>query len=68
MPEMSGMDLLEKIREDKDLKSINVAFITSAQLTEKGKEEFHKLEVLDYIQKPVDFPEMVKRVEKILES
>lgn len=68
MPGMSGKELLEKIREDKDLKSLKVAFLTIAELTEKGKEEFHKMKVLDHIQKPVDFRDMVKRVEKILRS
>jgi len=66
MPNMSGREVLEKIRADKNLKSRKVAFLTVARFSEAGINTLKKLNALDYITKPFDNADLVKRVKKIL--
>ena len=65
MPEMSGRDLVDKIRADPQLKDLKLAFLTAAAFGEEGKEELRKLGALDYIQKPFDNEDLDQRVRKI---
>jgi len=66
MPEMSGREVCEKIRADKDLKDLKVAFFTVAAFREKGKKMLEELNVSDYITKPFDIDDLLKRVKKIV--
>ena len=66
MPIMSGRELVERIRADKKLKYLKVAFLTSATLSKAGLEEFKKMNVLDCITKPFDNEDFIKRVKKII--
>jgi two-component system alkaline phosphatase synthesis response regulator PhoP len=52
MPDMDGWEVLRKIKEDDQLKSIKVAMLTSINLTQDDmmREEFDMLE--DYVLKP----------------
>ncbi len=43
MPEMSGREVLQKIRADPKLKNQKVAFLTVVQLSETGKDVVEKL-------------------------
>ena len=67
MPEMSGREVCERIRQDDELKDIKVAFFTVAAFREQGKQMLKDLNVLDYITKPFDVDDLLKRVHKMLE-
>ena len=66
MPKMSGREVCEKIRADNKLKSIKVAFLTIAKLSKVGFKELNRMNVLDFIQKPFDNEDLIKRVKKII--
>lgn len=66
MPEMSGRELLKKIREDQNLKQTKCAMITVASFSDHGTDKLEKLDVDDYIKKPFDNDDLIKRVNKIL--
>ncbi len=66
MPEMSGREVLEKIRDDPKLKNQKVAFLTVIKLSEPGKDFVKKLKPIEYFQKPIDVADFRKRLKKIL--
>ena len=66
MPKMSGREVCEKIRADSKLKGIKIAFLTIAKLSKIGFEELNRMNVLDFIQKPFDNEDLIKRVKKII--
>lgn len=66
MPGMSGRELCEKIRADSKLKKLKVAFLTAATLSSTGMKELDKMKVLDYIKKPFEYKDLIKRVKKMI--
>ncbi len=66
MPEMTGRALADKIRADPKLKDLKLAFLTVALFGEVGREDLQKLGILDYIQKPFDNEDLVRRVKKMV--
>ena len=66
MPEMSGREVCEHIRQDDELKDLKVEFFTVAAFRGEGKQMLKDLQVLDYITKPFDIDDLVKRVRKML--
>ena len=66
MPDMSGRETIEKIRENPKTKNLKVAFLTVARFSETGKDTLEKMNVLDYITKPFDNDDLVKRVKKLV--
>jgi CheY-like chemotaxis protein len=66
MPGMSGRETTEKIRDNPDTKDLKIAFLTVARFSETGKETLENLNVLDYITKPFDNEDLVKRVKKLV--
>ncbi len=67
MPEMSGWDVYHRLKENPSWENIPVLFITAikeevAQLAKKIWDEEN------YIEKPFDIDELMKKVEKILRS
>jgi CheY-like chemotaxis protein len=66
MPEMSGREVCENIRKDTQLKDLKLAFLTVAAFGDYGKKILKDLNVLDYISKPYDIDDLLKRIEKIL--
>jgi CheY-like chemotaxis protein len=70
MPEMSGREVCETIRADKDpdLKDIKIAFFTVANFKEQGKQILNDLKVKDYITKPFDVDDLLNRVRTMLEQ
>ncbi len=66
MPEMTGRGLTAEIRADPKLKDLKLAFLTVASFGEVGREDLRKLEILDYIQKPFDNEDLVRRVKKMV--
>jgi len=64
MPRMDGIQVLEQLKSDKQLKSIPVVILTSSRET-KDLDDCYKLGVNAYVVKPVrfsDFYEAVKQV------
>lgn len=66
MPGMSGRETCEKIRKNPRTKNIKIIFLTVARLSYTGKDVLFKLNVSDYITKPFDNNDLVKRVKKVL--
>ena len=66
MPGMTGKETTKKIRENPKTKDIKIVFLSVARLSEVGKEELKNLKVLDYITKPFDNDELVRKVKRII--
>ena len=66
MPEMTGRDVADKIRSDPQLKDQKIAFLTVAVFGDVGREDLEALGALDYIQKPFDNDDFVKRIKKMI--
>ncbi|MCD6590868.1 MAG: response regulator [Candidatus Aenigmarchaeota archaeon] len=66
MPGMSGREVCERIRKDPKTKNLKIAFLTVAKFSEAGKDILKKMNVLDYITKPFDNDDLVRRVKKII--
>jgi len=66
MPLMSGRETTEKIRKNPKTKGLKVAFLTVARFSEVGKDMLKDLGVADYITKPFDNADLVKRVKKLV--
>ena len=66
MPGMSGREVCEKIRSDPKTKNLKVAFLTVAKFSETGRDVLKKMNVMDYITKPFDNDNLVKRVSKMV--
>lgn len=66
MPVMTGREILEKIRKNPKTRDLKVAFLTVVRFSEIGKEELKDLGVCDYITKPFDNNDLVRRVRKIV--
>jgi CheY-like chemotaxis protein len=65
MPGMSGREVCERIRKDPHTKDLKVAFLTVAKFSESGKYLLKKMNVSDYITKPFENADLVRRVKKI---
>jgi two-component system phosphate regulon response regulator PhoB len=66
MPGMSGREVCEKIRTDPKTKNLKIIFVTVARFSELGKTTLSKLKVSDYISKPFDNDDLIKRAKKAL--
>ncbi len=66
MPGMSGREVCERIRKDPKTRDMKVIFLTVAKFSDSGKNILKKLNVLDYITKPFDNQDLVRRVKKAL--
>jgi len=66
MPGMSGREVCENIRKNPKTKDLKVAFLTVAKFSETGKNVLKKMKVLDYITKPFDNDDLLKRIKKII--
>lgn len=66
MPGMSGRETCEKIRENPKTKGLKVIFLTVAKFSEAGKDILKKMNVSDYITKPFENADLVRRIKKVL--
>jgi len=64
LPSVSGIDLLRKVRERDDLRTTPVIVMTSSN-NPRDLEECRKLNVLNYITKPVTFTSFSKAVANV---
>lgn len=58
LPDMSGIEILRYIRQDKRLKNLTVVMVTSSRLTDE-RDECRRLGVLHYFEKPVEYRTML---------
>ncbi|MEN8120317.1 MAG: response regulator [Bacteroidota bacterium] len=66
MPNMNGVDLIKKLKKDKDLKGIPVIMATGVMTTVKHLQTALEAGAADYIRKPVDEVELVARTRSAL--
>ncbi|MEE9323116.1 MAG: response regulator [Candidatus Aenigmarchaeota archaeon] len=66
MPGLSGRRVCKRIRENPKTKNLKVAFLTVVKFSETGKGTLKDLNVVDYITKPFDNEDLVKRVKKLV--
>ena len=66
MPRLSGREVCERIRENPKTKDLKIAFLTVAQFSSTGKDILKKMHVLDYIAKPFDNTDLIRRIERAL--
>lgn len=59
MPEMSGIDVLKKLKQDGLLNKRKVVFFTASSLTDEEKEELKKIGALDATRKPFSKAELL---------
>lgn len=63
LPDMSGWDIFEKLKDRKDAK---FAFLSAIPVSADRMEQLEKAGVSDYITKPFRKDDLLKRVKKIL--
>jgi len=68
MPEMSGREVCDRIRNDQDIniRNVKIAFFTVAAFQDYGRQMLQKLNVLDYIVKPFDVDDFLRRIRKMI--
>jgi len=66
MPGMSGRETIEKIRKNPKTKDLKIIFLTVARFSETGKDTLKKMNILDYITKPFDNDDLIRRVKKLV--
>ena len=66
MPDMSGWEILKKIKEHPTWKSIPVIFLTAR--TDRVAKNAGGFLAEDYIEKPFKIPELKHRIDKVLEK
>jgi len=66
MPEMSGWDTFNKLKEHDEWRKIPVVFLTAR--TDKLAKNAGKFLGDDYIEKPFEINDVIQRVSKILEN
>jgi CheY-like chemotaxis protein len=64
LPKVNGLEILQKIRSDEQLKMIPVVVLTSSQ-EEKDMVSSYALGVNAYVVKPVDFHEFINAVKEL---
>jgi DNA-binding response OmpR family regulator len=68
MPNMGGLELTRKIREDTELKDVIILVLSIIAFSELQKYKLKKLGILDYIQKPFTNAELVSKVNNIIKK
>ncbi len=66
LPDMSGWDIFRKIKKDPKNKDVKVAFLSVISVSEERLNTLKNRGVEDYITKPFDNEDLVRRVGKIL--
>jgi two-component system phosphate regulon response regulator PhoB len=65
MPGMDGFEMLKRVKQDSQTKNIPVVVLTGRS-DEESREKARSLGCDDYIVKPVEFQDLLLRIEKIL--
>ena len=64
LPKIGGLEVLQQVKSDENLKTIPVVVLTSSS-EEKDMMRSYKLGVNAYVVKPVDFHEFVNAVKEL---
>ena len=64
MPELNGIETLERIRADESIADTKVFFLTGNEFS-RYEDVSRRLDVLDFISKPVYGPEILERINKV---
>jgi two-component system alkaline phosphatase synthesis response regulator PhoP len=67
MPEMTGLQMLEKMRQDKELQDIPVIMLTAASES-RDINTAASFNVAEYITKPFDFAQLLGKISQILDK
>lgn len=67
MPVMTGIEMLARLREDPDLKTIPVIMVTAACEPQKIAAA-GSFGIVDYITKPFDFADLMKKIFQMLDK
>jgi CheY-like chemotaxis protein len=67
MPQISGIDVLDKISRDSNTRC-NIVLFTASSLTESDIENFKKRGALDCIRKPITKAKLLETISKCLRS
>ena len=68
MPGMSGVDVCQKLRDSPETKGLKVVFLTVVRFSEAGMNVLREFGVMDYITKPFETKDLIKRVKKALKA
>lgn len=66
IPEVNGIELAERLKNEQETKDIPIVFLTNSDLTLESQKAAKEMGISDYIQKGVDLDEFVVRVKKAL--
>jgi len=66
MPEMSGWEVYDKIRDNPDWRHIPIVFLTAR--TDRIAENAGEFLGDDYIEKPIEIDQLKKRIDNVLEK
>jgi len=66
LPDMSGWDIFQKIKKDPGNRDVKVAFLSVIPVSEERLDTLKKSGIEDYITKPFDNDDLVRRVGRIL--
>lgn len=64
MPKINGVDVLKKIKEDSELKSIPIIMITTTD-DQREIDQCHKLGCSCYITKPIEYDKFVNAIRQL---
>jgi two-component system OmpR family response regulator len=67
LPDMSGFDILKRIRQGASKSSPKVAFLSMMPVSDDALSDMKQDGVVDYIMKPFDNEDLVKRIGKVFE-
>ncbi|WP_332060930.1 response regulator [Bartonella sp. CB74] len=66
LPEVSGIDIIKQLKEDKELKSIPIVAVTAFAM--KGDEERIRASGCEeYMSKPISVPHFIRTIKRFLE-
>lgn len=68
MPQVSGIDVLEEVKDDAADNGIKIVLFTASSLTDSDIENFKKRGALDCIRKPVTKEKLLETISKCLGS
>ena len=66
MPEMTGWELYDKIKENNDWRNIPIVFLTAR--TDETAEKAGKFFGEDFIEKPFDGKNLIERIKKVIKK
>ncbi|PKL49825.1 MAG: hypothetical protein CVV39_02470 [Planctomycetes bacterium HGW-Planctomycetes-1] len=67
MPEMTGLQMLERLRQDKELQDIPVIMLTAAS-EPRDINTAASFNVAEYVTKPFDFAQLLGKISQILDK